>query len=429
MNELDPEQTRAAEHLLKLRDTIVAGNAGCGKTFMLNTVIAKVDASLGSEEWCKILCASHTACAGFGSRAQTISSYAAARGLDIPSDPNDPAACRKASQHFVRCLAKRQLSTRCRVLIIDEFTLLGATLTHLLHWRAKYFPRVAVWLSGDVGQIVKSPPPWKLTAFTAFLRVATVVCLVHNHRVKDSELRKFIKHCRDGTVETNMIHEYHHRICRKRIHPDAIVLTAAVRTCRRRVEMAAKLRHVDLMSIHDVLIGKKKKRMAEHTRVGINSQVMLTRRVKDESNATRNQGLFGTIIDIVEIAENDGFNADNVRVHIETSNNDTFWMRGQTSTTSGAKTSVTICHLDLIDAASMTVHRVQGATLGNQQQIAFDGQDAMEPGGPYVWATRVESFDQLAATNLSASRLDQLKPTKDQRDWANKLEALAVNLS
>lgn len=51
----------------------------------------------------------------------------------------------------------------------------------------------------------------------------------------------------------------------------------------------------------------------------------------------------------------------------------------------------------------------------------------MEPGSPYVCFSRVTSIDQLSARNLSAERADELAPSKEQREWADRLHRLSLN--
>lgn len=61
------------------------------------------------------------------------------------------------------------------------------------------------------------------------------------------------------------------------------------------------------------------------------------------------------------------------------------------------------------------------------EPCSFDGENAMEPGSPYVCFSRVTSIDQLSARNLSAERADELAPSKEQREWADRLHRLSLN--
>ena len=64
---MDPAQQAAYDALLTRPErAIIVGSAGAGKSFVLNSVIAAYDTSLDRKDWCAIMCASHTACAGYG---------------------------------------------------------------------------------------------------------------------------------------------------------------------------------------------------------------------------------------------------------------------------------------------------------------------------------------------------------------------------
>lgn len=92
-------------------------------------------------------------------RARTIANFVGAGGRDIPSDPDDPRAVKMANKVFERCLHKKPpFKKTTSVVIIDEFGLLSSEqLTHLLNWFNSRCPRIAIWLAGDVGQIVRKP--------------------------------------------------------------------------------------------------------------------------------------------------------------------------------------------------------------------------------------------------------------------------------
>lgn len=432
---MDGPQTSAFKALVgRPKRALLIGGAGTGKSWVLNQVIAAFDTSLKKEDWCVILCASHTACAGFApGRAKTIASFVGAGGRDIPSDPTDARAVKMANKAFVNSLEKQPpFQSHVSVLIIDEFGLVSADqLTYLLNWCTKKCPSLAIWLAGDVGQIVRSPPVWRSSAFTAFLQTAVVLSLVINHRIdnKETTLKRLLDALRTGTLCTSpMLHVWNNLILQKRAPPGAIIVTAANWTCQKNIRRSAAAQDIELVAIHDVLIAKgKRKRIKEaHVLIGVDCRVMITRKIEDTSGKLRAQGLFATVVAIRQLDEQP-IASDNVEVTLSTDEPETFAIQGQKSTTTGPLgLPVTATKLDVINAVSMTVHRLQGKTLA--QDCSLDGERAMEKGGIYVWASRVTRLDQLSARNMSAERADELAPSKEQIEWADRLHALRTNV-
>jgi ATP-dependent exoDNAse (exonuclease V) alpha subunit len=408
---MDHQQTAAVEALVKMRDAIVVGGAGAGKSHVVRTAIKRIDDSIGTQ-WSLILCATHTACAGYPpGRAVTISSFVRAGGKTIPANA-DPRSVKTANRAFKLALDKQ--CTAARVLIIDEFGLLGDKLEQLLRWKPD---RTSVWLVGDLGQIVREPAPWTSAAFVSLANTATVIHLGTNHRIADDEpeLKAIIAHARAGTLSRSSLRPFWDAvICCRRPKIDGLVLTAAVATSMKRVVAAAKARDEPLVTAQSVVHGKTR-RTTSGPKFALGSRIMITRRVTDTAKAVHHQGEFGTVTKI-----SGELDADRIEVELDHA----FSIRGQKSTNSGPAGLVTTTQLPIIDAAALTVHRVQGATLGDGQ-VAFDGARAMEPGCVYVWLTRVVSIRQLAAFNLTAEDVDRLAPSKLQIKWADLLETRA----
>ena len=105
---MDGPQTRAFRALLGRNNSILVGGPGTGKSLVMRNAIEAHDTSLKKEDWCVIMCATHTACAGFtpAGRARTIASFVGAGGKDIPSDPNDPRSVKMALTAFKNSLDK-----------------------------------------------------------------------------------------------------------------------------------------------------------------------------------------------------------------------------------------------------------------------------------------------------------------------------------
>ena len=440
---MDGPQTRAFEALLgRPLNALLVGSAGTGKSFVLNSVIKRYDESLKRSTWCKIMCASHTGCDGFGEdRAQTIASFVGGGGLLIPSDPRDARSVKAADRNFAKYLDKQPpFDSTVSVWIIDEFGLLsGPQLSHLLNWRRKKCPNVALWLGGDAGQIVRTPPPWGTSAFSVFFSAATVLCLIKNYRIEEGEttLMELLHAMRTGTLcSSPMLHVWNHRILSKPTPPDAIVVTAALKTSQEIVECSASRNDIELIKVHEVLLkkGNKRDRLKQaFVSIGIGCRVMLTRRITDTEGNLRSQGTLCTVVNIVPTSDEE-LAADNIEVTLQ--NGDTsFTIEGQVSSSTGPSGQViSSAKLDLINAASMTVHRLQGATLS--ENCAFDGKRAMEPGSVYVWASRVKRLDQLFVSStsvpqlkLSAEDVDRLAPKKDQLKWATLFEKQSINLA
>jgi hypothetical protein len=356
-NQMDPAQQNAVARLLAMRDTVLVGGAGTGKSHVTRAAIETISKSIGSR-WPLILCATHTACAGY-TNAVTISSFVKARGADIPSDPNDPRAVKVAARAFKLALNKQ--SSDARVIIVDEFALLGEQLPLILRWRDHKVPKAAVWLIGDLGQIVKHPAPWTFSEFPAFVAKAAVLYLTVNHRIAPDqpELRALLNHARHGTLVGSQSQIFWEQVVSTRaLAKDTLILTAALHTAKARVAAAAKARGAPLHTVNPSRGGGPPAVFA------LGSKIMLTRATKDTAGTTHPQGTFAVVTAIA--------NPDSLKT-VQLELDARYTIGSQHRTNSGPKgTLVTTTSLDVVDAAALTVHRVQGATLAHSQVIQFE---------------------------------------------------------
>lgn len=127
---------------------------------------------------------------------------------------------------------------------------------------------------------------------------------------------------------------------------------------------SAKRKGIELTEVHDVFLskGKRARIKATFVSIGVGCRVMLTRHLDDTNNIPRKQGTMAHVVSFRTLND-DPIAADNIEIKLKTEGDEpAFSIRGQTSTSTGPSGQpLASTNLSLINAASLTAHRLQGA--------------------------------------------------------------------
>ena len=383
---LGESQWQVFRAVLERKESVfISGVAGTGKSHILRILMSRLPKN-------------HLITASTGSAAEKISACTVHSALCLGVGEN-PKPC-----SVLKKCQKRGVSSKLKVLVIDEISMLSAILLDIiikvleLLTKGRSFPQLII--CGDplqLGAVTQSKegPFYEST----MMKLTTPYILTENFRQTDIEFGRILNKSRIGKATMADI-----EWITQNSKPTTWVPFDATTECATRIYCLRRLAdmHNDAMYsvltgtevVYPVLDGKGKASLSTNTELRLKpkTRVMLTRNSQEYSE------LFNGSMGIVRQC-----NPTNVMVEFD--NGLHVRIRRVNNSSSDVDPSKVLSVMPLIVAFAVTVHKAQGATLDS---VRVDLEGCFAPGQAYVALSRVRSIGTMQVLGLTLNKINHV---------------------
>lgn len=400
-------QQTEAFHLLKMgKNIFLTGEAGSGKTYLLDKYIQYL-----KENHVKVAVTASTGIAATHLQGNTLHSWS---GIGVRDTLTDNCLEKIITNDRIKRNYKNT-----RVLVIDEISMLHKqqldmvdTIARALLDSTQPFGGMQIIVCGDFFQL---PPVFSGNAFTqekqfAFESTAWesgdfYVCYLHEqHRQINDPLYSILKEIRTGTagertkipLRTRYKKEPHGDIKATKLYSKNVNVDLINERELANIDSPEKIFRMTSVGYKLIVETLKKNCLAiEELKLKIGAQVMFIK------NHVLSKYMNGTRATVIGFERSEGWPI------VKTYDNDTFIVEPEKwQYEDNGVVSATITQVPLKLAWAITIHKSQGMTLDAAE---IDLGDAFEPGMGYVALSRVRRLDGLKLMNLNEIAL-QVNP-------------------